>query len=233
MTDRIVLIAEMPTAPPRTAATAGSRMLVMLGVILAQTGIFATSVTQLVTSCVRSGCSPISDPILRSVIPCGQEKLSSNPSTPVSWTMRVSSCQRLFSYSSMIEAMRMLFGYSFLTWRNSSSQTSIGRSEINSIFSKPITSPVDLERSFPERGTTFTTFADSRLTVFATAPPQPASNDFASTRAFVPGGPEPRTNGLGNFMPLTVIDKSINQNSLSTDYADAEKYLWMVLVCHQ
>src|ERR1044072_2922996 len=57
--------------------------------------------------------------------------------------------------------------------------------------------------------TTFTTLADSRLTVFATAPPQPASNDFASTRAFVPGGPEPRTNGLGNFMPLTVMDRSM------------------------
>ena len=41
-------------------------------------------------------------------------KLSSKP-TPVSWTMRVNSCQRLFSYSSMIDAIRMLFGYSFLT----------------------------------------------------------------------------------------------------------------------
>src|SRR6267154_3405820 len=43
-----------------------------------------TSVTQLVTSSHRSGCSPISDPILRSVIPCGQEKFSSKASTPVS-----------------------------------------------------------------------------------------------------------------------------------------------------
>src|SRR5690349_4216939 len=208
-------MAEIPDAPPRTAASDGSLIFVMFGVILAQTGIFATSVTQRVTSSVRSGCSPISDPILRSVMPCGHEKLSSKPSTPVSWTMRVNSCQRLFSYSSMIDAIRMLFGYSFLTCRNSSSQTSIGRSEISSMFSKPITSPVDLERSFPYRGTTFTTFADSRLTVFATAPPQPASNDFASTRAFVPGGPEPSTNGLGNFMPLTVMDRSINSTPLN------------------
>src|SRR5215217_8264938 len=119
-------MAEMPTAPPLMAACAGSRMFVMFGVILAHTGIFATWVTQLVTSSVRSGCSPISEPILRSVIPCGHEKLSSNPSTPVSWTMRVNSCQRLFSYSSMIDAIRMFFGYSFFTCRNSSSQTSIG-----------------------------------------------------------------------------------------------------------
>ena len=69
ITERIVLIAEMPTAPPRTAASEGSLMLVMLGVIFAHTGMFETSVTQDVTSSQRSGCSPISDPILRSVIP--------------------------------------------------------------------------------------------------------------------------------------------------------------------
>src|ERR1051325_3337425 len=45
--------------------------------------------------------------------------------------------------------------------------------------------------------------------VFATAPPQPASKDFASTRAFVPGGPEPSRKGLGNLIPLTVIERSI------------------------
>ena len=41
ITERIVLIAEMPTAPPRTAASEGSLILVMLGVIFAQTGFFA------------------------------------------------------------------------------------------------------------------------------------------------------------------------------------------------
>src|ERR1043165_2991103 len=72
-----------------------------------------------------------------------------------------------------------------------------------------MTSFVSRERSFPYRGTTLTTLLDSRLTVLATAPPQPASNDFASTRAFVPGGPEPSRNGLGNLMPLTVIERSM------------------------
>src|SRR5207237_7843545 len=213
ITERIVLMAEMPLAPPRTAASEGSLMFVMFGVILAQTGILATSVTQLVTSAVRSGCSPISDPILRSVMPCGQEKFNSKASTPVSCTARVSSCQRSLLYSSMIEAMRMLFGYSFLTCRNSSSQVSIGLSEINSMFSKPITSPLLRERNLPYRGTTLTTLLDSKLTVFATAPPQPASYDFASTRALVPGGPEPNRNGLGNLMPLTVIERSIIDSS--------------------
>src|SRR5436305_14720659 len=56
------------------------------------------------------------------------------------------------------------------------------------------------------------TFALSKLTVFATAPPHPASNDFAMTRAFVPGGPEPSRKGFGNLMPLTVIESSISFN---------------------
>src|SRR5437867_11407364 len=77
------------------------------------------------------------------------------------------------------------------------------------MFSNPITSPLLRERSLPYRGTTLTTLLDSRLTVFATAPPQPASNDLASTRAFVPGGPEPSKNGFGNLIPLTVMDRSI------------------------
>src|SRR4051794_8014177 len=41
--------------------------------------------------------------------------------------------------------------------------------------------------------------------VLHTMPPHPRSNDFAMTRALVPGGPDPRTNGLSNSMPLTVI----------------------------
>src|SRR2546425_3228943 len=77
------------------------------------------------------------------------------------------------------------------------------------MFSNPMTSPEVFERSLPYRGTTLTTFADSRLTVLATAPPHPASYDFAITRALVPGGPEPNKKGLGNFIPFTVIDKSI------------------------
>src|ERR1044071_10181285 len=59
------------------------------------------------------------------------------------------------------------------------------------------------------------TFALSRLTVFATTPPQPASKDLAMTRAFVPGGPEPSRKGLGNLMPLTVIERFITHLSIA------------------
>src|SRR5207237_1073857 len=88
MTERMVLMAETPTAPPRTAASEGSLMFVMFGVIFAQTGIRETSVTQLVTSSVRSGCSPISEPMRRPVIPCGQENFNWNASAPVACTTR-------------------------------------------------------------------------------------------------------------------------------------------------
>src|SRR5580704_8783410 len=34
------------------------------------------------------------------------------------------------------------------------------------------------------------------------------------TLPFVPGGPEPSTNGLSNFMPLTVMDRSMDTRRL-------------------
>src|SRR5262245_3294028 len=38
--------------------------------------------------------------------------------------------------------------------------------------------------------------------------PQPSSNALPMTLAFVPGGPEPTTNGLGNFRPSTMMLRS-------------------------
>src|SRR5216684_4300338 len=96
--------------PRLDAAPAGSVTWPTLGVIFAQTGIFATSFTQPQTSFTSSGFSPIAMPILRSGRPCGQERFSSNPSTPVSCTRRTISCHASRRYSSMIEAMRTFFG---------------------------------------------------------------------------------------------------------------------------
>ena len=72
-TERIVLIIAMPSAPPRSAAAAGTVGLPTFGVIFAHTGIFATSFTQPTTSSTMSGFSPIAMPILRSGRPCGHE----------------------------------------------------------------------------------------------------------------------------------------------------------------
>src|SRR5690349_13008596 len=52
------------------------------------------------------------------------------------------------------------------------------------------------------------TLLASRLIVLITQPPQPSSKLLPITRAFVPGGPEPSTNGFSNFIPLTTIDRS-------------------------
>src|SRR5688572_22998549 len=59
------------------------------------------------------------------------------------------------------------------------------------------------------------TFEASRLMVLMTMPPQPRSYDLEMTRAFVPGGPEPRTKGFSNFIPLTVIERSAATTSSS------------------
>src|SRR5436190_1341413 len=53
------------------------------------------------------------------------------------------------------------------------------------------------------------TFDASSAKVLATMPPQPRSNERAITLPLVPGGPEPSTNGLSNFMPLTVMLRSV------------------------
>src|SRR5438477_6476396 len=45
--------------------------------------------------------------------------------------------------------------------------------------------------------------------VLATIPPHPRSYERAITLPLVPGGPEPSTNGFSNFMPLTVILRSV------------------------
>src|ERR1700738_3064161 len=43
------------------------------------------------------------------------------------------------------------------------------------------------------------------LTVLAMTAPQPSRNAREMTLRFVPGGPEPMTNGFGNFSPSTVV----------------------------
>src|SRR4051812_12717085 len=52
---------------------------------------------------------------------------------------------------------------------------------------------------------TLTIFDASRLIVLMTTAPHPSSNALPQTLAFVPGGPEPMTNGLGSLIPSTVV----------------------------
>ena len=103
-------MAEMPSAPPRSAARAGTLMSVMLGVILAHTGTLETFFTQRVTSSTISGFWPMAAPMARSGRPWGQERLSSKASMPVSWVRSTISAQRSSAYSSMMEAISMRSG---------------------------------------------------------------------------------------------------------------------------
>lgn len=54
ITDCMVLMAAMPSQPALNAALAGKVMSVILGVILAQTGMLAFALIQLHTSCTRA-----------------------------------------------------------------------------------------------------------------------------------------------------------------------------------
>ncbi len=141
VTERIVLIADTPCAPPRIAARAGWQMSPMFGVIFAHTGWSTAAVTQPVTSSTIAGSCPIAAPMLRSGWPCGHEKLSSRPSQPASQQRCASSCQRSFSYISMIEPTRTRSGYSSFSRLKSSSRSSSGRSLMSSMFWKPTSSP--------------------------------------------------------------------------------------------
>lgn len=82
ITDAMVLMADTPSHPAASAALAGSRMSVMLGVIFAQTGLVAAPLIHPHTSDSNSGSWPMAMPMRRSGMPWGQEKLTSKPLTP-------------------------------------------------------------------------------------------------------------------------------------------------------
>ena len=86
MSELIVLIRAIPSAPAARAARAGWRMSVTLGVSFTSTGMAAFSITHSVIIWTYSGTWPTAAPMPRSLMPCGQPKLSSMPSAPVSLT---------------------------------------------------------------------------------------------------------------------------------------------------
>ena len=75
----------------------------------------------------------------RSLMPCGQPKLSSIPSAPASWVFLVISCHASRFDSTMSETKSARSGCAFLTRAISLRLTSSGRSVINSILLRPIT----------------------------------------------------------------------------------------------
>ena len=139
MTELTVLMSEMPSAPPRRAASAGARMFVTLGVSFTTTGIRVCFLHQRVTISMYSGTWPTAEPMPRSDMPCGQPKFSSTPSQSVSSTRARIAFQFSSSHGTMSETTMARSGQSRLTCVISRRLISSGRSVISSMLLKPMT----------------------------------------------------------------------------------------------
>ncbi len=166
----------------------------------------AASFTQRAVRSVSSGSCPIVEPMPRSGIPCGQEKLHSIRSTPAASRRLTNCCQSSF-FAPMMLAATTLSGNSFFRALTSFSTSSICRSEIKSIFWSPMS--FLSSKSMPDiMGYTSSTTSVSTDVVFKIAPPQPASNALATISAESVVGAAARVNGFGNFTPQNSNDKS-------------------------
>ncbi len=137
MIELIVLIRLTASAPPSFAARAGRRMSVMFGVSLTITGIRVCCLHQRATISMYSGTCPTAEPMPRSLIPCGQPKLSSTPSAPVSSTKGRIVRHDASSQGTISDTTSARSGQSRLTALISRRFTSSGRSVISSMLLSP------------------------------------------------------------------------------------------------
>ena len=108
----------------------------MLGVSLISTGTLEYFTAQPATIFSTSGSWPTAEPMPRSHMPCGQPKLSSMPSQPVS-TVRWMISRQSSGDSTIRETITARSGYLRLTSRISRRLTSSGRSVMSSMLLKP------------------------------------------------------------------------------------------------
>ena len=137
MIELMVLISDTASAPPFLAARAGWRMSVMLGVSLTITGSLEYCLHQAVTISMYSGTWPTAAPMPRSLMPCGQPKLSSMPSAPVSATRGSMAFQDCSSQGTISDTTIARSGQSRLTWAISLKLSSRSRSVMSSMLLKP------------------------------------------------------------------------------------------------
>ena len=90
-------------------------MLVTFGVSLMMTGTRATDLHHSVACWMYSGTCPTAEPMPRSDMPCGQPKLSSSASAPVSSIIGTTFAQTSRFIGSMTETTTALSGQSRLT----------------------------------------------------------------------------------------------------------------------
>ena len=112
----LIVSSGRPRRPRRArAARAGGRDVATLGVSLTRTGTAVFSITHSVIVWTYSGTWPTAAPMPRSLIPCGQPKLSSMPSAPVSLTRLTMSYQVWALDSTISETTTAWLGYRRLT----------------------------------------------------------------------------------------------------------------------
>ena len=121
-----------------------------------------------------SGTCPTADPIPLSDMPCGQPKLSSKASAPVSSIIGTYLAQDASFIGSITEATNVRSGQSRLICFISFKLVCSGRSVISSILLNPITWR-SLPCSTAYLGPLTLTICGSSPSVFQTTPPQPAS----------------------------------------------------------
>ena len=114
-------------------------MLVTFGVSLTMTGMRATALHHSAACWMYSGTWPTAEPMPRSDMPCGQPKLSSSASAPVSSIIGTYFAQLSRFIGSITDTTSARSGQSRLTWRISARLVASGRSVISSTLLKPIT----------------------------------------------------------------------------------------------
>ena len=114
----------------------------MLGVSLTMTGMRVCCLHQRVTISIYSGTWPTAEPMPRSLMPCGQPKLSSTPSQPVSSTRGRIAFQDSSSQGTIIETTSARSGQSRLTCLISCRLISRSRSVMSSMLLKRDQAPV-------------------------------------------------------------------------------------------
>ena len=166
----MVLMAAIPSAPPRFALSAAGLISATLGVSFARIGIFAPRLAAAVKRSTSSGTCPISEPRPPSAM-LGQEKLSSMASAPFSSHRRASSSHSASSRP-MMEARMNFVGYFSFNFRKIAMFSATLWSESCSMFLKPMMlplSPVMAEK----RGEA--SWVSMGQIVLNAAPAQPAS----------------------------------------------------------
>ena len=104
---------------------------------MSERGMRVNCLHQRTTISTYSGTWPTAAPMPRSLMPCGQPKLSSMPSAPVSSTSGRMAFQASSSHGTMIEATTARSGQSFLTCLISRRLVCRSRSVMSSMLLKP------------------------------------------------------------------------------------------------